>query len=264
MKTTKITLLAMTGGLAFSASAQAVTSIRVTVETTGPVGLAPGFAAFSDGSFDLFAPGSTSSAALENLAETGSPAGLVASLGSNSGGAILGPGVGPGSPPIFAQGASGSAIFSVADGHNMFNFASMLLPSNDWFIGNGNAADLDVSSLLGAAAGTSLMFDFVNVWDGGTELEDFDFSPGNGLIGITNPGGGEADFGTDQNGVISLVSGPDPFAAFANADAGFNSTQFDFTGQTIATVTLEVIPEPSTALLGGLGLLAGLRRRRRS
>lgn len=264
MKTTKITLLAITGGLTFSVSTNAATSIRVTVQTTGPVGLAPGFAAFSDGSFDLFTPGTASSAALENLAETGSPAGLVGTLGTNSGGAILGPGVGPGSPPIFAQGASGSAIFSVADGHNMFNFASMLLPSNDWFIGNGNGADLDVSSLLGAANGTTLMFNFTNVWDGGTELEDFSFSPGNGLIGITNPGGGAADFGTDQNGVISLVTGPDPFGAFANADPGFDSTQFDFTGSPIAAVTLEVVPEPSTALLGGLGLLAGLRRRRRS
>ncbi|MGJ8723591.1 MAG: spondin domain-containing protein [Roseibacillus sp.] len=264
MKTTRTTLLAITGGLAFSASAHAATSIRVTVQTTGPVGLAPGFAAFSDGSFNLFIPGTASSSALEQLAETGSPMGLIGTLGGNSGGPIFGPGVGPGSPPIFAPGASSSAIFSVADGHNMFNFASMLLPSNDWFIGNGNGADHDISSLLGAANGATLMFDFTNVWDGGTELEDFDFSPGNGLIGVTNPGGGAADFGTDQNGVISLVSGPDPFSSFANASPGFDSTQFDFTGSSIATVTLEVIPEPSTSLLAGLALATGLLRRRRS
>ena len=224
MKTTKTTLLAITGGLAFSASAHATTSIRVTVQTTGPVGLAPGFAAFSDGSFDLFAPGTASSSALETLAETGSPmplAGTLAAFGANGGGIISS---GPASPPFRPNGDTGSNIFDVADGNTMFNFAAMLLPSNDWFIGNGNGNDFDISSLLGAANGTTLMFDFATVWDGGTELENFDFGPGNGLIGLMNPGGGAPDFGDDQGGVVSLLNISDPFSVFVNdfpADQGF-------------------------------------------
>ncbi|WP_411845153.1 spondin domain-containing protein [Roseibacillus persicicus] len=257
MKTSKLHPIAFAGIISISSSATAATSIRVSIQTTGPVGIAPGIAGFSNGSFDIFDPGSAASAALENLAETGSPAGFMPS----SGGAVLGPGVGPGSPPIFAPGASGSAVFEVADGDNMFHFASMLLPSNDWFIGNGDG--FDVSSLLGASNGSSLFFDFTTVWDAGTELEDFDFSPGNPLIGIMNPGGGAADFGTDQGGVVTALSDSDPFGAFANADLGFDSTQFDFTGEPIARVTLEVIPEPSTSLLAGLSILLGLSRRRR-
>lgn len=258
MKNTKLTLVTITGALAAASVSQAATSIRVTVDTLSTVGLAPGIAGFSNGSFDIFDPGTAASAALENLAETGSPAGFA----PNSGGPVFGPGVGPGSPPIFGPGASGSAIFTVPDGDTMFNFAAMLLPSNDWFIGNGGS--FDVSSLLGGSVGDSLAFEFVTVWDAGTELEDFDFSPGNGLIGLTNPGGVAADFGTDQNGVVTALTGTDPFAAFANPSAGFNSADFDFTGSPIARVTLEVIPEPSSSLLAGLGLMLGLTRRRRS
>lgn len=258
MKNTKLILVTITGALVAASASHAATSIRVTVNTLSTVGLAPGIAGFSNGSFDIFDPGSAASAALENLAETGSPA----DFRPNSGGAVFGPGVGAGSPPIFAPGASGSAVFSVPDGDNMFNFAAMLLPSNDWFIGNGTA--FDISSLLGGSVGASLSFDFVTVWDAGTELEDFDFSPGNGLIGVSNPGSLAADVGTDQNGVVTRLSGVDPFAAFANASAGFNSADFDFTGTPIARVTLEVIPEPSSSLLAGLGLMLGLARRRRS
>ncbi|MEM9081731.1 MAG: spondin domain-containing protein, partial [Verrucomicrobiota bacterium] len=168
-KSLQPTVLALLAG---AATSQAVL-IEVRVETTGPVGLAPGLAAFSDGSFDVFDPGSMASSALETLAETGAPS----DFAPPAGGAVFGPGIGPGSPPIFAPGASATAIFDVPANFSSFNFASMLLPSNDWFIGNGTG--LDISSLLGGSV-TSLSFDFSTVWDAGTELEDFDFSPGNG------------------------------------------------------------------------------------
>lgn len=257
MKNTKLSLITIAGALVAASTSQAATSIRVTIDTLSTVGLAPGIAGFSNGSFDIFDPGSAASAALENLAETGSPA----DFSPNSGGAVLGPGVGPGSPPIFAPGASGSAIFTVPDGDTRFNFAAMLLPSNDWFIGNGSS--FDVSSLLGGNVGDSLAFEFTTVWDAGTELEDFAFSPGNGLIGVTTPGDGGPDSGADQNGVVTALSGSDPFARFLNPSAGFNSAAFDFTGSPIARVTLEVVPEPSSTLLAGLGLMLGLVRRRR-
>ena len=114
---------------------------------------------------------------------------------------------------------------------------------------------------MGAAIGTTLSLDFSTIYDTGTELEDFAFSPGNGFVGAT--GGGPApDFGADQNGLVDIVTNPD-FTTFANAPAGLINSDF-FNGGPYGTVTLEVIPEPSTALLAGLRLVAGLRRRRRS
>ena len=239
----------------------AQTQIQVTVETLGPVGLAPAIVSFSDGSLDIFDVGSAASPALEDLAETGSPAGF----SPPSGGPLFGPGVGPGSPPIFGPaGATATTVFDVDNGHSLFQIAAMVLPSNDWFVGNDNL--VDVSGLLGASLGTSLAIELAAAYDAGTEAEDFDFSPGNGLIGITNPGGGDPDFGTDTpGGVVSLVTGPNPFGSFLNIEPpGFDTTTADFTEGPIAQITLTTVPEPTG--LGWLSLVvaafAAVKRRR--
>jgi hypothetical protein len=166
----------------------------------------------------------------------------------------------------FFPGNSNTVTFDVGNSNTMLSFAAMLLPSNDWFIGNNNA--IDVSSVVQGGLGSSLTLEFSRVYDAGTELEDFAFSPGNGIIGIDTmgaPGGGTAT--TDP---ISLVSAADPFGAFANISPGtFDSTVYDFNaagvGNTVlGRVTLTSIPEPSTTLLGALGVAGVALRRRRS
>jgi len=242
---------------AASSFLSAQTQIQVTVETLGPVGLAPVIANFSDGSYDIFDVGSPASAALEDLAETGSPAGFM----PPSGGPLFGPGVGPGSPPIFGpSGATASETYTIDDGDAMFQLAAMVLPSNDWFIGNDVA--FDVSSLIGAALGSSLSFEFSTAYDAGTEEEDFNFSPGNGLIGVNVTGGGDPDFGTDTiGGVVSVVTGPDPYASFLGIPPGYDTTVADFTAGPIARVTLTTVPEPSGFSWLLLPLAALWRRR---
>jgi hypothetical protein len=233
------------------------TQIRVTVTTDGPVGLAPAFAAFHDGSYDIFDTGSLSSPELELLAEVGDPSALVGALPAG----VTGAGFAPGGP-FMPNGGTGSMDFTVANNQTSFSFASMLLPSNDWFIGNNNA--YDISSLINAAPGTTLSFAQSRVYDAGTEEEDFMYAPGGPLVGITttaDPGGG-----TETSDVISLVTGPDPFAVFDNIEpAGFDTTSIDFTGGSIATVQLTVVPEPASVSLAGfavMGLLGLVRRRR--
>lgn len=240
------------------AVATAQTSIRVTVTTTGPVGLAPAFAAFHDGSYDIFDVGGTATAGLEALAEVGDLAtilGEAATAGANAAAIVDG-------GPFVPGGGTASTTFSVDASETSFSFAAMILPSNDWFIGNSGA--IDVSSLLGASVGASLSTMFSTGYDAGTEEEDFAFGPGGGLVGITtasSPGGG-----TSTSDPISVVSGPDPFASFANIEpVGYDTTSIDFTGGSIATVTLTVIPEPTSIALAGLGVvgLCGMVRRRR-
>ncbi|MGJ8678073.1 MAG: spondin domain-containing protein [Akkermansiaceae bacterium] len=244
------------GVVSASATLQASTLIEVSFNITGPVGLAPVAAVFHDGSFSAFANGGTASTGLETLAEVGNPSGYLGEAPSTANVGTNGAPSGPGSTVTF--------LVTVADGNTNFNYAAMLLPSNDWFIGNSGSQD--ISSLLNAANGTNITFDVSTVWDAGTELEDFAFSAGNPIVGSgagLNIPAGDAANGTDQNGVISVVTAADPFSAFANQPAGFDSSLLDFSGGNIGTFTLTVVPEPSSLLLSGFGLISLLSRRRR-
>jgi len=251
----KFALLATSSTLTIGASNAAL--LRITVEAPSNLGLAPALVSFHDGSNDFFDTGSNASAGLEALAEVGDTSILEASLttGNNLTIANGGP---------FLPGNSHSVVLDVDSTNTMFSFAAMVLPSNDWFIGN-NAA-IDVSSILSGTTGASVTLDFGRVYDAGTELEDFSFSPGNGIIGITtasSPGGGTA-----QGDAISLVDGANPFAAFANASNGFDPSAFDFNtagvgNTTLGRVTITNVPEPSSILLGSFGALGLLLRRRR-
>jgi len=239
------------------AMAHAQTQIEVKVTTAGPVGLAPVLAAFHDGSYDIFDTGGMATAGLEQLAEVGDPSALVSE--AMAAGVSTVDGFAPGGP-FAPNGAMGSHIFTVDNGDSSLSLVSMVLPTNDWFIGTGTP--IDISSLLGAAPGTSLNFDLSTVYDAGTELEDFMYAPGGGLVGITTastpPGG------TATSDPISVVGGADPFASFANIEpAGFDTSSISFAGGPVASISLTVVPEPSSVGLLGVGLLGVMVVRRR-
>ena len=252
----KYITIAFFGLLVVCSNSWSDTQIRVTVTTTGPVGLAPAFAAFHDGSYEIFSPGGMASAGLEALAEVGDASVLVGATPAG----VTAAGFAPGGPFV-PNGGTESIEFSVSDAQSSFSFAAMVLPSNDWFIGNGAA--IDISSLLNAAPGTSINLSPAMVWDAGTEEEDFAFAPGGGLVGITttsDPNGGAA-----TSNPIALLSGADPFAVFQNIEPmGFDTTTIDFSGGPLATVSLTVVPEPTCLSLIGMLVLgiASLNRRR--
>lgn len=238
-------------GLGFSvAAAAAATMIRVDFHATGPVAFAPVVGVFHNGSFNHFDAGSMASPSMEVLAEVGNPMPLLATVPGTANGGTNG-------APVPVGGMT-SFIVTAADGNGMFSYASMLLPTNDWFIGNDTARD--VSVLLGASPGMSLAFNVMNVWDAGTELEDFATSAGNPLLGLPD---GNAAGGTAQGGVVSLVTAPNPFASFANQPGGFNPAALNFTGNPVGSFTLTVVPEPGTAMLAAVAALPLLRRRRK-
>jgi len=294
MRTPQRTHLAL-AGLTAAALTGSATAAQVQVEVTnvgpnGGVAITPLWVGFHDGSFDSYNGGLSTQEGLERVAEDGNTAPLSADFlagntyvqGGVSGvfatgqttGRVDGTIASAGPPPI-EPGESASQIFDIAvDGTNRyFSYASMVLPSNDYFIANGNALAHDLSSLYNAPAGTQITF-FIGttVNDAGTEVNDFSTSAANGLFPQLGLGDGQGgpNTGADENGVIRNVDGI-PFAGFLNSpsdlDTNPDAALIDFNrgdlyADGIAQVTITVVPEPGSLALLGIGGLALIRRRR--
>ena len=136
--------------------------------------------------------------------------------------------------------------------YRYFSFASMLIPSNDAFIGNGNPPAFELFDAAGNFNGP-LTIDITGgfIYDSGTELND-------GLGAASSANGGVATDTTDF-----VTQGPDLSNFFGTGTAA-GTTIGSGPANPLARITINVVPEPTNfSLLGmaGLGLL-GFRRRR--
>ena len=279
---TGIYSLALALILALNTSAQ--TNLEVTVTNNAPDGgtyLTPVWFGFHDGSFDSYDGGTASAPELERLAEDGDSSFLASTFAA--GGTLAGTGSqngfervqgSLGSGPL-APGATASQVVTVSgDGSNQFfSYASMILPSSDYYIANGNPEAFDLSDII--ANGGEFTFDVFQVNDAGTEVNDFATSAGNGLFGALDIPAGQTgpDQGADENGVNSNVLFA--YQGFLNtpldADVDPDFALLDFTNSAVyssglATITIRAVavPEPSSFLaLSGLGLALACRRRSR-
>ncbi|WP_374341762.1 spondin domain-containing protein [Methyloversatilis sp.] len=263
------------GAIALASPAVAnAADVRVTftnVSPAGSVGTSPLWVGFHNSSFDLFDAGSSASLGVERISEDGNSAPLTTLFAATTLSGIQGtlP-----SPPAF-PGAVRSLDFTGLDlaGENRyFSYASMVVLSNDFFIGNDDAREHDLSVLL-SNGGTLSFFVGGNgeVWDAGTEVNDYANSLANGAFGI---GGGQssANQGADEHGFVRLVDS-DPYANFLSAHlvpAGYDFAPLQFTSlQAIGRVDIQLlapVPEPETyaMLLGGLALVGAISRRARA
>lgn len=263
------------GSAAQASSAQ----IQVDFTNNAPTGgtlQTPVWVGFHDGNFDTFTTGQAATQGLERLAEDGNTSVLSSEFNAGTVGGVDGQ---VGMAPI-GPGGSASNTFTVnTDGsNNYFSYASMLLTSSDFFIGNGNPLAVDLSDLLDGVV-SSLSFDVFRVYDAGTEVNDFSTSPAATLFGA-NSGQSMPNQGVDENGVVTLVGAagsviPDSFDAFnafilfANAgdltDAellALNFTGYESIGSFELTNVSEV-PVPAAVFLFGPALMGflGLRRK---
>ncbi|MGK0188540.1 MAG: hypothetical protein ACI9R3_004351 [Verrucomicrobiales bacterium] len=113
-----ISSLIASGALLASASFSSAANVRVDFSANGPVGFAPLFVAFHNGTFDTFDAGAASSSALETLAEVGDPGGLISTVDAAfTSGAVVG-------SPVVPPGTSASSLFTVTSANTFFNYAA--------------------------------------------------------------------------------------------------------------------------------------------
>jgi len=252
-------------GLFAITNAQAV-QVKVTIKNnsaTNGLAITPVWVGFHNGSFDSYDSGIAASSQLQSLAEDGNSSALAATFGAN--GSLINP-VGNrvqgsiGSAPITA-GSSASALFDLTGNldNQYFSYASMVLPSSDYFIANGNPFAHSLEDLFNN--GGSFSFNIGtngNINDAGTEINDFTTSAGNGLFAGLPPMQGAPNTGADENGVVHNVV--NPFSGFLNTPTGFDLTAFDFNSASLypnglATVTISAVPVPSAVWFMASGLI---------
>jgi hypothetical protein len=274
MMTRKFRLRALAGVvLALGAHLALATEVKVTLTNLAPadgVGLSPLWVGFHNGSFDTFDVGAAASVGIERTSEDGNAvplSGLFAASSAKSAGGVQA--ILPG-PPAFSGNVRSLAIQNVdlTGSGRYFSYAAMVVLSNDFFVSNDAAKQFDLSGIAAGGKISLLVGGAGQVYDAGTEVNDFAYSLANGHFGI---GGGQtaANQGTDEHGVVQLVTG-NPYTSFANqglVPAGFQWGGLNFNaGPAFARIDIEVaaVPEPASMalMLAGLAAVAGLARRR--
>jgi hypothetical protein len=136
----------------------------------------------------VFTLGDNSSAALEALAEDGVPSGFAN---------IFNTPVGSGSPGPILPGESYSFTFTAAEG-DILSFATMLVESNDWFVG---ANDIELFTNGTPVSGN--ITSMIKLFDGGTEVDEYPGAGNNQALRQSGP-----NTGIDENGVVEIVTNP--------------------------------------------------------
>jgi len=217
-KTVVKSLLALSAGCLMSASALAETTrVTVTVENVGPTSAAlatPVWVGLHDGStFDTYNgntlagslpnPGSVNAlgqSAMESICEDGSTAQIAADFallqpfGLDT--TLLGPNgaIAPGETAQFTF-----TVDSLDPSTSFFSYASMLIPSNDFCVSNGNPAAHPIFDENGNFIATDFFVQGGEVLDAGTEVNDE--IPGNtAAFGQQAP-----NTGVDENGLLGRV-----------------------------------------------------------
>ncbi|MEM7309528.1 MAG: spondin domain-containing protein [Planctomycetota bacterium] len=212
---------------------KSVPSVVVTLENVQPgagVFLTPPWVGIHDGTFDSYDGGSPASVPLggneiEALAEDGNNGPITATFDVLQPGAPqVGAAVGPSGP--LAPGQRVSFTLNVDPLQNRyFSYGSMVIPSNDTFIANGNPLAHQLFDATGAFVGQSFIVSGDETNDAGTEVNDeiagnvaFLAQPGPNIgvtesLPVTTPSGGFAAPGTLMfpNGVLN-------HPGFMNAD----------------------------------------------
>ena len=219
--------------------------VTITVENLSPAdgtALTPLWFGLHDGNFDTYDRGRPASAGLESLAEDGDTALIAAEFLDSGAGFVEGTITGDegANPGVIDVGETTTLTFTVnrsLDSSRYLNYASMILPSNDAFVANGNPFAHEIFDQNGNFLGADFIIAGDEVLDAGTEVND-EAEASTAFFGQTEPNTGET-----EGGVIESHPGFDPEGRILSAAefAGADFTAEDYQAARI-TVTTEDLP----------------------
>jgi len=223
--------------------------VTVRIENLAPTNgnsLTPFWVGFHDGNFDTYDRGRPVSPGLESIAEDGATNLISQEFGLSGFGSVDG----------VIAGTGGSAVGPIEpvevatntftlDSNNLssrfFNYAAMVLPSNDAFVANGDPTAIRIFDEQGNFQNTDFLILGNEVLDAGSEIND-EAVNSTAFFGQTVP-----NTGIVENGVVKthpgfipngrILSSPD----FANADftaPGYQVARITITAKEVLTAPL--------------------------
>ncbi len=265
----KSTLGLLTGSLALAGLSMGAIAqpgqLTITVENTQNMGgfsFTPFWFGSQDGNFNLFDPGVAASMfpGITPLAEVGDTGALMTQFAAAQPGGTQVTFVEPNGAPVFSPGETASINLAVNDTstQRFLSYMSMVVPSNDLFVGSENALELfDVAGNFQGPV-TIDIFGF-SVYDNGSEVNNI-LDGGAFVMGVNGM------LGTSENGVITTFFADPGAGTYINSILGQTTAAgmalnmgFDRATQ-IGRITITPTPG-SLALLGVLSPLAFRRRR---
>ncbi|MGF1494166.1 MAG: spondin domain-containing protein [Microcoleaceae cyanobacterium] len=219
--------------------------VTISIENLAPENgtfITPVWFGFHDGTFDTYDRGRPVSPGLESVAEDGDTSLISTEFDLAGFGTVQGtiPG-GAGIPGVIDPGET--TTFTVEldldDPQSaFFNYASMIVPSNDFFIANGNERAFQIVDEEGNFLGTDFVVLGENILDAGTEVND-EIPANTAFFGQQTP-----DTGVDENGVVEIAEGFIPGGNILSSDDFFNA---DFTAEGYEVARIRVFIEDEVA-----------------
>lgn len=205
MSTKSLGALAAVALAPFAAAQTSIPAVVVTVENAQPgrgALLTPPWMGIHDGAFDTYDEGSAASGGIEAIAEDGNAGPLSMMFASHAASAPQVVGLpGPSGPLSPGQRTSTTVLVDpMVDRY--FSYVSMIIPSNDFFIANGNPMAHPLFDVAGNFIGAPFVVSGDETHDAGTEVND-ELFPHVAFLGQAAPNTGQTEGGV----VTSPASG---------------------------------------------------------
>ena len=237
LRTLSLSRLLTCAGVGLCALSATAAEVEVIIENVAPsqgVFFTPVWVGFHPGSFDSYDAGAAAAAfpGLENIAEDGNSGPLSERFATEVPDGAQATVPGPNGPIFPGDKAVFKAELDPAV-HRYFSYVSMVIPSNDAFVANGNPTTHRVFDTDGEFTGFSFYILGSEVNDAGTEVND-EVPANTAALAQAAP-----NTGIDENGVVTAHTG---HREGGNILAAVPNGRFTLPGYRIAKVTVRRAP----------------------